>query len=170
MNSASSLCPGECEVARRIEIPGEILREMQRDGALPPWVMVVGSPVEVWTVDPTPNMEAWCEAKVREAPTSRSYRVVGDRIRKSLAASQILTCAHGHRHPPEPVWVCVDNPRRPRPFHCAAFTELKRGRHREDYWQAFDRPAITGRRPCRVCFPPAPPAIGPQRKRSTSTA
>ena len=141
-------------VARRIGIPGEILREMQLDGVLPPWVMIVGSLRELRVVDPTAAMEAWCVMKAQAAPENRAYRVVHGEIRKSLIASRILTCKYGHQHPPEQVWVDLDNPNRPRPYHCAECAERNKAGRSEDRWKSFDSPATTGRRPCRVCFPP----------------
>jgi hypothetical protein len=130
----------------RVRIPADILREMQSDGVLMPGVMIVGSCKESLTVEGTAAMAAWCEVK------AETYRIIGREIRKGLAASRILTCKYGHRHPPEPVWVNTERPNRPRPYHCVECSERKKGR-RADQWTAFNSPAATGRRPCRVCFP-----------------
>ena len=69
-----------------------------------------------------------------------------------------LRCKRGHDHPPEPVWVTVDNPTlephgEPRPYHCGACSERTKEGHRPDYWQSFDTPHATGRRACLICFP-----------------
>lgn len=155
-------------MARLVGIPVDILRKMQLDGVLPPGVMVVGSLEGSRVVDPTAAMEAWCHTKVQVAPKNRTYRVVRSEIRKSLAASRILPCRYGHRHPPERVWAIVENATRSRPYHCAECVERKKAGRDKDHWKAFDRPAMTGRRPCRICFPP--PANRPRFKSPTSAA
>ena len=155
-------------MARRVGIPADILREMQRDGVLPPGVMIVGPLKELRVVDPTAAMGAWCDMKAQAAPKNRAYRVVRNELRKSLTASRVLTCQYGHRHPPEKVWVKLDNPQKPRPYHCAECRERKKAGRDEDRWKSFDSPATTGRRPCRVCFPP--PASRAHSKSSTSAA
>jgi len=126
---------------------------MQRDGVLLPGLMIAGSLEEALTVDGTAAMAAWCEMKAQAAPVNAAYRIVGGEIRKSLSMSQILTCKYGHRHPPEKVWVNTERPNRPRPYHCVECSERKKGGRRTDQWTAFNSPAVTGRRPCRVCFP-----------------
>jgi hypothetical protein len=139
----------------RVRIPADILREMQSDGVLMPGVMIVGSREESLTVEGTAAMAAWCEVKAQAAPANAAYRIVGREIRKGLNASRILTCKYGHRHPPEPVWVNIDRPDKPRPYHCVECPERKKPGARRAEWTAFNSPAVTGRRPCRVCFPSA---------------
>jgi len=138
--------------SNRVRIPADILREMQREGVLLPGVMIVGSLEESLTVDGTAAMAAWCEMKAQSAPVNAAYRIVGGEIRKSLNRSRILTCKYGHRHPPDEVWVNTERPNRPRPYHCVECSERKKER-RTDQWMAFNSPAVTGRRACRVCFP-----------------
>jgi hypothetical protein len=118
--------------------------------------MIVGSSQQSVAVYCTEAMAAWCEAKAQESPANRTYRIAGSQIRKSLTASRRLTCKYGHPHPPEPVWVNLDRTDKPRPYHCVECSELKKvvGRSTEQ-WTAFDSPAVTGRRPCHVCFPQA---------------
>jgi len=141
-------------ISNQARIPASVLREMERDGALPPGVMIVGSSEQSFTVYCTAAMATWCEKKARADPANATYRIVGGEIRKSLAASRILTCKYGHRHPPEKVWVNTDRPNRPRPYHCIECPERKKGQRRTNQWTAFDSPAVTGRRPCCVCFSP----------------
>jgi len=136
----------------RVRIPADILREMQKDGVLMPGVMIVGSPEESLTVEGTAAMAAWCEVKA-QAAANAAYRIVGREIRKGLHASRILTCKYGHRHPPEEVWVNTEHRNRPRPYHCVECPERKKRGSRTDQWTVFNSPAVTGRRPCRVCFP-----------------
>jgi hypothetical protein len=140
-------------VRTRVSIPIHVLKQMQRDGVLLPGVMIVGSAEQSLAVDCTAAMAAWCETKADAAPGEADYRIIAGEIRKSLNASRILTCRYGHRHPPEQVWVNTGRPDKPRPYHCAECSERKKGGNRPDGWTAFNSPAVTGRRPCRVCFP-----------------
>jgi len=141
-------------LSNQVAIPAGALREMERDGALLPGVMIVGSPEQSFTVYCTAAMATWCEMKAHADPANATYRIVGGEIRKSLAASRILTCKYGHRHPPEQVWVNTVRGNKPRPYHCAECSERKKVGCRTDEWTAFNSPAATGRRPCRVCLPP----------------
>lgn len=143
----------ETGVAKKVEIPGDILREMQRDGVLPPGVMIVGPLEGSRVVDCTPAMGAWCSMKAQAQPENAAYRGLASAISKAFQAGRVTVCRYGHMHPPERVWVASKNPRRPGPYHCYECPERRKKGHREDYWKPFDTPAETGRRACRVCFP-----------------
>jgi len=144
---------GTALIRNRVSIPIHVLKQMQRDGVLLPGVMIVGSADQSLAVDCTAAMAAWCETKAAAALADADYRIIAGEIRKSLNASRILTCRYGHRHPPEPVWVNTGRPDKPRPYHCAECSERKKGGNLPDGWTAFNSPAVSGRRPCRVCFP-----------------